>query len=75
MKFAIRVEEILARTVIVEAYDLEEAIEKAEDACNCDEICLGVDDFFERNVHPSEIFKGGIVPDGRDVSFYEHLKE
>ena len=74
MKFAIRVEEILARTVIVEAYDLEDAIYKVEEACNCDEICLDVDDFFERNVHPSESFKDGIVSDGRDVSFYEHLK-
>ena len=74
MKFAIRVEEILARTVIVEAEDLEEAIEKVEDACNCDEIYLDADDFFERNVQPSENFKDGIVPDGRDVSFYEHLK-
>lgn len=74
MKFAIRIEEILARTVIVEADDLEEAIEKVEEACNCDEIYLDADDFFERSVHPSENFDGGIVLDGRDVSFYEHLK-
>lgn len=75
MKFAIRVEEILGRTVIVEAEDIEEAIERVEEACNNDKIFLdGMDDFVERNVYPSDNFKNGIVPEDRDVSFYEHLK-
>lgn len=75
MKFAIRVEEIIGRTVIVEAEDIEEAIERVEEACNNDEIFLdGIEDFVERNVHPSNSFENGIVPEDRDVSFYEHLK-
>ncbi|MEE1303137.1 MAG: DpnD/PcfM family protein [Bacteroidales bacterium] len=75
MKFAIRVEEVIGRTIIVEAKDLEEAIDRVEEACNNDDIFLdGIEDFVERNVYPSDSFKNGIVPDGRDVSFYEHLK-
>ena len=75
MKFAIRVEEVIGRTIIVEAEDLEEAVEKVEEACNNDDIFLdGIEDFVERNVFPSDNFKNGIVEDGRDVSFYEHLK-
>lgn len=75
MKFAIRVEEIIGRTVIVEAEDIEEAIERVEEACNNDEIFLdGIEDFVERNVYPSNNFENGIVPEDRDVSFYEHLK-
>jgi hypothetical protein len=75
MKYAIRVEEVIARTIIVEANDLEEAIERVEEACNNDEILLdGIEDFVERNVYPSDNFKNGIVEPGQDVSFYEHLK-
>ena len=74
MKYAIRIEEIIAKTVIVEADDLDEAIEKVEAACNDDIIFLdGIEDFVERNVFPSEYFKNGIVSDERDVSYYEHL--
>ena len=76
MKFAIRVEEVIGRTIIVEADDLEEAIEKVEEAANNDEIFLdGIEDFVERIVKPSDNFKDGIVPDGTNVSFYEHLKD
>lgn len=76
MKFAIRIEEIIGRTVIVEAEDLYEAIEKVENAANDDELILdGMEDFLERNVRPSDNFKNGIVPDGTDVSFYEHLNK
>lgn len=75
MKFAIRVEEIIGKTVIVEAEDIEEAIERVEEACNNDEIFLdGIEDFVERNVYPSNNFKNGVVPEDRYVSFYEHLK-
>lgn len=74
MKYAIRIEEIIAKTVIVEADDLDEAIEKVEAACNDDIIFLdGIEDFVERNVFPSEYFKNGIVSNERDVSYYEHL--
>ena len=40
MKFAIRVEEVIGRTIIVEAEDLEEAVENVEEACNNDNIFL-----------------------------------
>lgn len=76
MKFAIRIEEVIGKTIIVEAEDVYEAIEKVEDACNNEDILIdSIDDFVERNVKPSEFFKDGIVPDGKDVSFYEHLKK
>ncbi len=74
MKFAIRIEETLARTVIVEADSSANAIGRVMDALDNYEICLGCDDFFERTVQPSQVFDNGIVPDNRDVSFYEHLK-
>lgn len=76
MKYAIRVEETIGKTIIVEADDLEEAIERVEEACNNDEIFLdGCEDFVERNVKPSEYFKNGIVPKETDVSYYEHLNK
>lgn len=75
MKYAIRVEEIIGRTIIVEAENLDDAIEMVEDAANNDVILLdGMEDFLEREVKPSDVFEGGVVPDGRDVSFYEHLR-
>jgi hypothetical protein len=74
MKYAIRIEETLGRTVIVEAENLEEATEAVENAVNNDEIFLdGVDDFISRDIKPSDAFDGGIVPEGRDVSYYDHL--
>lgn len=74
MKYAIRVEETLGRTIIVDAEDLLEAIQKVEDACNDGEISLGFDDFDSREVTPSKWFKNGIISDNEDVSFYEHLE-
>ena len=74
MKFAIRIEEIIGRTIIVEAEDLEQATERVEEACNNGEIFLdGIEDFVGRKVYPSDNFTNGIVPKGKDVSFYEHL--
>lgn len=74
-KYAIRVSEVIGRTIIVNAESVEEAIEKVECAANNDEILLGIEDFLERTVEPSDVFVGGIFPDGRDVSYYEHLEE
>lgn len=74
MKYAIRVEEVIGRTVIVEADDLIEAIETVEAAASNGDLLLnGAEDFVERKVEPSDIFKDGIVPPDRDVSYYEHL--
>ena len=76
MKYAIRVEETIGRTIIVEAKNLDDAIEMVENAANNDVILLdGIEDFVEREVKPSDVFEGGIVPEGRDVSYYEHLTD
>lgn len=69
-KYGISVREILKRTVIVEAENLEEAIQKVEDAVERDEIILDVDDYDDREIVPSEYWEGGKVSEGEDVSFY-----
>lgn len=74
-QYGISVREILKRTVIVEAENLEEAIEKVEDAVERDEIVLDVDDYDDREIVPSEYWEGGKVPDGEDVGFYWHIGE
>lgn len=74
-KYGISVREILKRTVIVEAENLEEAIQKVEDAVEREEIILDVDDYDNREIVPSEYWNDGEVPDGEDVSFYWHIGE
>lgn len=67
-RYAISVKEILKRTVIVEAENIEEAIKKVEEAVEREEIILDVDDYDGREIVPSEYWNGGKVPDGKDVS-------
>ena len=43
MRFGIKVEEILSRTVIVEAEDLDKAMEKVREAVKSSEIILDAD--------------------------------
>lgn len=74
-RYGISVREILKRTVIVEAKNLEEAIQKVEDAVERDKIILDVDDYDDREIVPSEYFENGKVPEGEDVSFYWHIGE
>lgn len=74
-KYGISVREVLKRTVIVEAENLEEAIQKVEEAVECDKIILDVDDYDDREIVPSEYWEDGEIPDGEDVSFYWHIKE
>ena len=74
-QFGISVREILTRTVIVEAENLEDAIQKVQDAIKREEIILDVDDCGSREIVPSENFHDGKVPDGKDVSFYWHIGE
>ena len=74
-QYGISVREILKRTVIVEAKDLEEAIQKVEGAVERDEISLDVDDYDDREIEPSEYWDGGKVPEDQDVSFYWHIGE
>ena len=52
-KFAIRITETLARTVIVDSDDLDEAIQKVEKAVSDDKIILTSDDYDEREIFPA----------------------
>lgn len=74
-KYGISVREVLKRTIIVEAENLEEALQKVEDAVECDEIILDIEDYDDREIVPSEYWDGGKVPEGEDVSFYWHIGE
>ncbi len=74
-RYGIRVREILKRTVIVEAENIEEAITKVEEVVEREVIILDVDDYDDREIVPSEYFEGGKVPEGEDVSFYWHIGE
>lgn len=74
-QYGISIREILKRTVIVEAEDIDEAIHKVEDAVERDEIILDVDDYDDREIIPSEYWNGGKIPKGEDVSFYWHIGE
>lgn len=76
-KYGISVREILKRTVIVEAENLEEAIQKVEAAVERDDLLLDMDDYDKREIEPSEYFGGGSgeIPEGEDVSYYWHLEK
>lgn len=74
-QYGISVREILKRTVIVEAENLEEAIQKVEKVVEQEEIILDYDDYDDREIASSEYFECGKVPDGEDVSFYWHIGE
>lgn len=71
--YGISVKEILKRTVIVEAENVEDAVRKAEEAVERGEVILDVDDFDDREIEPSEYWEGGRIPDGEDVSCYWQL--
>lgn len=72
-KYGISVREILKRTVIVEAENIEAAVQRAEEAVECEEVILDVDDYDDREIVPSEYWEGGRIPDGEDVSSYWQL--
>lgn len=72
-KYGISVREFLKRTVIVEAENLEEAMQKVEKAVECEEIILDMDDYNDREIVPSEYWEDGEVPEDEDVSFYWYL--
>ncbi len=71
--YAVSVEEILKRTVIVEAESFDGALERVTAAVSRDELLLECDDFDCRRIGPSPYFPYGKVPEGTDVSFYCHL--
>lgn len=74
-KYAITAKEILSRTVIVEAKNVEEALQKVEDAWENGDIELNYhDDCFGQEAVPSEYFGEGTGEVGdEDVSYYWHL--
>lgn len=72
-KYGISVIEILKRTVIVEAGDLDEAISRVEDEVEKGNIILTDDDYSDREVIPSKYWDGGRVPEGADVGYYWHI--
>lgn len=76
-RYGISVREILKRTIIVEAENLEEAMQKVKDAVERDEIILDMDDYYDQDIVPSEYFGNGTgeIPDSEDVSYYWHLDE
>lgn len=53
-EFYITITEKLERTIIVEASDEEQAIEKAEELCDVGTVELDSMDFVEREVHVSD---------------------
>ena len=71
-RYGISVREILKRTVIVEAENIEEAIQKVEEAVEREEIILDYDD---REIIPSKYWEDGEIPEGEDVSYYWKLGE
>lgn len=76
-KYGISVKEIFKRTVIVEAENIEEAIQKVNNAYEQGKIVLDMDDYDDTEIEHSPYFgKGtGEVPEGEDVSFYWHLEK
>ena len=73
-RFAVRVREILARTIIVEGVEsYEEATNRVWDAIEQGRINLDIDDYDDREVEPSQYFSSAEIPDDVDVSYYCHL--
>ena len=73
-RFAVRVREILARTIIVEGVEsYEEAVDRVWDAIEQGRINLDIDDYDDREVEPSQYFSSAEIPDDVDVSYYWHL--
>lgn len=72
-KYAISIKEILKRTVITEAENIDEAIKKVETAVEHGEIILYADDYDGREITPSEYWDDGKVPDSEDVSHHSML--
>lgn len=75
MRYAIKVEEILSRTYIVEADNLDDAIQKVEDAYDARKIVLTCEDYTEYDIGASKYWTNGEVPKDADVRYYETLIE
>ena len=73
-RYAIKVEETLKRTIIVNANDIDTALQFVENAVDREEIILDIDDFDRREISLSEYFSDGEIPDDEDVSHFYHLE-
>lgn len=71
--YAITIRETISRTVIVEAEDLTEAVQRTEDAVNDGTICLNCEDCFDRDVGAADWSKDGTIPKDSNVEYYDHL--
>lgn len=74
-KFAVRIEETVGKTIIVEAENIEEAKDMVNEAYFDGTIVLDFDEGSEYIVRESCMFSNGIVPDGVDISYYEILRK
>ena len=75
-KFAVKVEETLGKTFIVEAEDFCEAVDKIEIAYyDRGDIVLDYNDIVNSEVKCSEEFGYEPIKDGIDLSYYEHYKK
>lgn len=72
-KYAITIRETISRTIIVEADDLAEAVQRTEDAVNDGTICLNCEDCYDRDVDAADWSKDGIIPKDSNVEYYDHL--
>lgn len=73
-KYAVRVEEILAKTIIVEASSYDEARDKVSEAYHEGRIELDCGCFYDVEFEYS-YWEDNVIPDNCDVSYYEHLDE
>lgn len=73
MEYAINIKETFSRTIIVEADDLCEALQSVENAANEGKITLTSDDSFNRDITPAEWSNEGVIPNGSNTDYYEHL--
>lgn len=75
-RYAIRVREILQRTVIVDdAPSLGDAIDAVNGVIEQDKLLLDCEDFNEREVTASPMYENGEVPEDKDVSLFDNLKD
>ncbi len=77
-QYAVKVQEVLARTVIVTVNDDEDfnrAVDIVEGAYNNCDIVLEADDFVEKEFIPSETFGTDPISEDDDrLSFFETIK-
>lgn len=70
-KYAVRIEEIIGKTVVIEAKNSKEAIRKATELYEKGNIDVGCE-LSDVEIAPSEYFgRSGIVKDDDDITYYE----